>query len=107
MKILSLHCSFSANNHDPSACDVKDDWIKKLPATMHVKNTARVQTVDVNTNKKYHQLIKEFKKQTGVPAVLNTSFNIQGQPIVETPLEAISTYSSNSIDALFIENYFF
>ena len=73
----------------------------KLPATTHVNNTARVQTVDKKTNIKYHQLISEFKKNTGIPAVLNTSFNIQGQPIVETPLEAISTFSSNGIDALF------
>ena len=89
------------------ACDVDEKWRLKLPATTHVNNTARVQTVDKKTNIKYHQLISEFKKNTGIPAVLNTSFNIQGQPIVETPLEAISTFSSNGIDALFLENYLF
>lgn len=88
------------------ACDVNKAWINKLPATTHINNTARVQTVNLEENNAYYKLIKEFEKLTGLPALLNTSFNIQGQPIVETPLEAISTFASNGIDALFIENYF-
>jgi carbamoyltransferase len=88
------------------ACDVNKAWINKLPATTHINNTARVQTVNSEENNAYYKLIKEFEKLTGLPALLNTSFNIQGQPIVETPLEAISTFASTGIDVLFIENYF-
>ena len=87
------------------ACGVKDSWRKKLPATTHVNNTSRVQTVSKEVDSSYHSLIKKFYKITGRPAVLNTSFNIRGQPIVETPLEAISTFAGNGIDVLFIENF--
>ena len=87
------------------ACNVKESWRKKLPATTHVNNTSRVQTVNKEIDRSYHSLISKFYKKTGIPAVLNTSFNIRGQPIVETPLEAISTFAGNGIDVLFIENF--
>lgn len=87
------------------ACDVKDGWGKRIPATTHVNNTARVQTVSKSIDPLYHSLIGTFFKKTGRPAVLNTSFNIRGQPIVETPLEAISTFAGTGIDALVMGNY--
>ncbi len=87
------------------ACDVKNDWGGKLPATTHVNNTARVQTVSMQVDPGYHALISKFEKITGRPAVLNTSFNIMGQPIVERPLEAIATFYSCGIDALIIGEY--
>lgn len=87
------------------ACDVKEGWGERLPATTHVNNTARVQTVSYKTDALYHDLIKNFYKMTGRPAVLNTSFNIKGQPIVETPLDAISTFAGTGIDALIIGTY--
>jgi len=87
------------------ACDVKDGWGDRLPATTHVNNTARVQTVNKETDTNYHALIKNFEKLTGRPVVLNTSFNIMGQPIVEKPLEALANFYSCGIDALLIGNY--
>ena len=56
-------------------------------------------------NSVYHQLISNLDNQTGIPVVLNTSFNIRGQPIVETPLEAISTFAGTGLDAVFIGPY--
>ena len=87
------------------ACDVKNGWGNRIPATTHVNNTARVQTVNKNVDPLYHSLIKQLFINTGRPAVLNTSFNIQGQPIVETPLQAISTFAGCGIDNLIIGNY--
>ncbi|MDK9723653.1 MAG: hypothetical protein OEL88_02110 [Sterolibacteriaceae bacterium MAG5] len=87
------------------AFDVRESWAEKLPATTHVNRTGRVQTVDEDTNPLYHALITEFDKITGLPVVLNTSFNIKGQPIVEGPLDAISTFAGTGLDALVIGNY--
>tara|TARA_B100000579_G_scaffold287073_1_gene238037 strand:+ start:3223 stop:4827 length:1605 start_codon:yes stop_codon:yes gene_type:complete len=87
------------------ATDVNDKWAKKLPSTTHVNNTARVQTVDEENNKNFYDIISNFEKISDVPVVLNTSFNIRGQPIVETPLEAISTFAGNGIDSLFLGNF--
>ena len=87
------------------ACDVKEPWGQRVPATTHVNNTARVQTVNKEIDPLYHALIDNFFKRTGRPAVLNTSFNIRGQPIVETPLEAISTYAGTGIDAVVIGQF--
>ncbi len=87
------------------ACDVKSDWVKKLPATTHVNNTARVQTVNSIVDPLYHSLISHFGAITGRPVVLNTSLNIKGQPIVETPIEAVSTYAGTGVDALLIGDF--
>ncbi|MDA9653392.1 hypothetical protein N9T29_00565 [Candidatus Pelagibacter sp.] len=62
---------------------------KLIPSVTHVDGTARVQTVNIDQNKIFYRLIKEFKKITGISCILNTSFNDQGEPIVETPLDAI------------------
>lgn len=77
-----------------------------IPAVTHVDNTARVQTVNANQNSKFYSLIKEFQKLTGVPVVLNTSFNDSGEPIVETPEDAIRTAKSTNLDALIVGDYF-
>lgn len=87
------------------ACEVKKKWRSKLPSTTHINNTARVQTVCYNFNNKYYNLLKKFKKNTGLPVVLNTSFNIRGQPIVEKPIEAISTFAGSGLDHVIIGNY--
>ena len=84
------------------AFNVRDGWSQKLPATTHVNNTGRVQTVSKVDNHEYHSLITAFEKLTGVPVVLNTSFNIKGQPIVESPLDALSTFAGTGLDALII-----
>lgn len=84
------------------AFDVRAAWADKLQAVTHCNNTARVQTVNRETQPDYHRLISQFHNLTGVPAVLNTSFNVRGQPIVETPLDALATFSATGLDALFI-----
>lgn len=84
------------------AYGVRPAWRERLGAVTHVNGTARVQTVGRAALPLYHQLISEFHRLTGVPVVLNTSFNVQGQPIVETPLDALSTFMGSGLDALFI-----
>ncbi len=76
-----------------------------LQAAMHVDNTARVQSVSAKTNPRYHALISEFQKLTDIPALLNTSFNDKGEPVVMTPKDAIRTFSSTGLDALAIGNF--
>ena len=87
------------------ACKVKDDWPRRIPSTVHINNTSRVQTVNKKTDPLFHSLIKTLGEMNGNPVVLNTSFNIRGQPIVQTPLEAISTFAGSGIDYLMIGNY--
>lgn len=77
----------------------------ELEAITHVDGTARVQTVSRRTNERYYRLIEEFEKLTGVPVVLNTSFNVRGQPIVCTPAEAIDCYLGTGIDGLVIGDF--
>jgi carbamoyltransferase len=76
-----------------------------LPATTHVDGTARLQTVDREAAPRYHRLIETFGKATGVPVVLNTSFNLKGEPIVNTPAEALSTFSRCGMDMLVLGNH--
>jgi carbamoyltransferase len=84
---------------------VKEDKKGKVPAITHVDGTARPQTVSKQTNPLYWQVIKEFENITGVPCVLNTSFNIMGEPIVCTPPQAIRCFYGTGIDALAIGSY--
>ena len=76
-----------------------------VPAITHVDGTARVQTINADQNPKFYSLIKEFQKLTGVPVILNTSFNDSGEPIVETPEDAVRTFKSTNLDALIIGDY--
>jgi carbamoyltransferase len=75
---------------------------QKVPAVVHVDNTMRVQTVDRATNPRYHAMLEAFAAKTGVPVVLNTSFNVKGEAIVCTPRDAIRTFFATGIDALAI-----
>ncbi len=75
----------------------------EIPAVVHVDGTARPQTVSRNEEPLYWELIHEFERETGVPVVLNTSFNIQ-EPIVCTPEEAVATFLRSSVDSLILEN---
>lgn len=87
------------------AFKVKKGKEKIIPAVVHIDNTARLQTIRKDQNEKLWNLINEFNKITGVPVLLNTSFNRAGEPIVNTPLEAINTYLNSKLDALVIEDY--
>ena len=84
---------------------VKKDKQKVVPAITHVDGTARVQTVTKEDNGRYYDLIEEFYKISGVPVILNTSFNIAGEPIVETPADALKCFMSTEMDYLIIEDY--
>ena len=76
----------------------------EIPAVTHVDYSARIQTVNENTNKKYYNLIKKFKKKTNCPVIVNTSFNIRGEPIVNTPEEAFKCFMGTELDKLVIGN---
>ncbi len=73
-----------------------------LPAITHVDGTARVQTVAADSNASFHELLKHVGQTTGREMVLNTSFNVKGQPMVNTPKEAIETFLGTGIDVLFL-----
>ncbi len=76
-----------------------------LPAITHVDNSARIQTIHQDTNPRYYALASEFKKETGCPVVVNTSFNVRGEPIVCTPEDAYRCFMRTHMDCLVIENY--
>ncbi len=81
-------------------CKVKSD---KVPGITHVDGTARIQTVNRKFNQKFYDIIKAFYKETGIPMLLNTSFNCQ-EPIVETPAQALDTFKKTAIDILVIND---
>ncbi len=78
----------------------------EIPAVTHVDYSARIQTVHEDTNHKYYKLISEFNKKTGCPLVVNTSFNVRGEPIVNTPEDAFNCFMGTEIDILAIGNCF-
>jgi carbamoyltransferase len=88
-----------------SIVDVRPEVRKLLPAITHVNGSARLQTVSVNDNPDFHALLRAVGETTGRQMVLNTSFNVKGQPIVNTPEEAIETFLGTGIEYLFLENY--
>ena len=75
-----------------------------IPAVTHVDYTARIQTVTQNTNKRYYDLISKFKKKTGCPILVNTSFNVRGEPIVNSPSDAFNCFMGTNLDYLVIGN---
>src|SRR5437667_429156 len=85
--------------------DVKPSKRDVVPAPTHVDGTGRLQTVFRGTNPRYYRLIETFGKATGVPVVLNTSFNLKGEPIVNTPAEAFSTFNRSGMDALVLDHF--
>jgi carbamoyltransferase len=84
---------------------VKEDKANKIPAVRHVDGTARIQTVNEKQHGIYYQLLKEFKKLTGVPVLVDTSFNTLGKPIVCTPRDAVECFWSSPFDALVIGSF--
>ena len=76
----------------------------EIPAVTHVDYSARIQTVDGETNKKYFRLLKKFKEKTNYPVLVNTSFNVRGEPIVNTPLDALNCFMGTNLDKLVIGN---
>ncbi len=86
-------------------CNVLKEKQAVIPAVTHVDGSARLQTVKKELHPRYYDLIKKLGDKTGVPVVLNTSFNIQGEPVVESPQDALRCFFSTGLDALVIGNY--
>lgn len=84
---------------------VKEKYREKLGATTHVNGSARPQLIKRSVNSAYYDVVKAFNKKTGVPTLLNTSFNLRGQPIVNTVKQAYGTFMESGIDLLVLENY--
>jgi len=85
--------------------NVQEDKAGKIPACMHVDRTARIQTVNRSQHPAYYDLISAFKEKTGVPVLINTSFNTRGEPIVCTPRDAIECFWTSPFDALVINSF--
>lgn len=84
---------------------VKPEKRGVIPAVTHADGSARPQTVEREVNPLYWSLIHEFDRLTGVPVVMNTSFNLRGEPIVATPTDAVRTFFSSGLDALVIGDF--
>ena len=95
---------FDTNQTSPYMSRIMPVISDKIPGVTHIDGTARIQTVNKEFNEHYYNLINEFYKLTGVPMLLNTSFNCQ-EPIVETPEDAIKTFNKCGLDLLIINNY--
>lgn len=98
---------FGWDHRDPymvTVIDVAEEQRVRLPAIVHVDGSARPQTVSRETNPRYWQLLREFEKLSGIPALLNTSFNVQ-EPIVCRPQDAVRTFLSSNFDALALEDH--
>jgi carbamoyltransferase len=77
-----------------------------IPAVTHVDYSARVQTVHPDTNPRYHSLLSAFYRKTGCPVIVNTSFNVRGEPIVSSPEDAFSCFMGTEVERLAIGNCF-
>jgi carbamoyltransferase len=84
---------------------VRPEMHAVLPAITHEDGTGRVQTVTEEDNGRYYRLIKTFGKRTGVPVVINTSFNVRGEPIVCSPRDAVNTFLNTGIDVVVMGNF--
>ena len=84
--------------------NVKESKRDLVPAITHVDGTGRLQTVHQSISPRYYRLIETFGEATGVPILLNTSFNLKGEPIVNTPREAFSTFSKSGMDVLVLDH---
>jgi carbamoyltransferase len=85
--------------------EVAPDKAHRIPAVRHVDGTARIQTVNRKQNPLYHDLLKAFQEKTGVPVLVNTSFNTRSEPVVCTPRDAVECFWTSPIDALVIGSF--
>jgi carbamoyltransferase len=84
---------------------IKEKWQNKIPSVTHVDGSGRLQTIKRNQNKRYYDLIKKFGKLSGIPILINTSFNIRGEPIVCTPQDAYKCMMGTEIDYLIMNKF--
>lgn len=84
--------------------NIRKKYISKLPGVAHLDDTARVQTVSLKSNENFYSILREFEKKSGFPILLNTSFNVNGEPIVNSPDDAINTFFNSGLDFLILNN---
>ena len=84
---------------------IKQEWHEKIPSVTHVDGSGRLQTIRKHQNPLYYDTIKEFGKLSGIPILINTSFNIRGEPIVCTPYDAYKCMMGTGIDYLVIDRF--
>ena len=87
------------------AVEVRPEKRQSIPAVVHVDGTCRVQTVTATSNPRFRRLLEAFHRRTGCPVILNTSFNVKGQPIVNTPQEAIGCFLGTNLDVLVVGDF--
>lgn len=109
--VLAERCEefFQISQESPHmliACQAQPELADTIGAVVHVDGTCRVQTVREENNRRFYSLLKSFEAETGCPVILNTSFNVKGQPIVNTPKQAIECFLSTNIDCLIVGDYF-
>ena len=102
-RVLSV--ADQARCHDPDPTVRVAVPRSDLPAITHVDHSARVQTVDAERHGRYHRLLQRFHQRTGSPVVLNTSFNVRGEPIVQSPLDAYRCFLATDMDCLVLEDH--
>ena len=91
--------------HMMYAVSCKDGVEEKIPSIIHVDGSCRIQTVTQQENPLYHEIIAAFKEKTGVPIIFNTSFNLGGEPLVETLDDALRTLANSKIEYLYLPEY--
>ena len=91
--------------HMMFAMDCKEGVAEKIPSIIHVDGTCRIQTVTKKQNIHYYEIIEEFYKQSGVPIIFNTSFNLGGEPLVETLDDAVRTLYNSEIEYLYLPEF--
>ncbi len=85
--------------------EAKTQTRDKLSSALHIDNTSRVQTLSEQQNPKLYNLLLTFKEKTGIPCIINTSFNVMGEPIVCSPSDAVNCFLNSGIDVLVMENF--
>jgi predicted NodU family carbamoyl transferase len=105
---VSKYFNFSGESRWMGFCPtVKEEWREKLVSITHVDGTARVQTVTEKQNPWLYNLLTEFEKKSGIGVLLNTSFNVNGKPILSRYTDAIQVYDKTQMDCLILNDYYF
>lgn len=99
------HLTMTSNEEELFGIDKLNVPRSSVPAITHIDYSARIQTVHEDTNSKYHAVISKFKEKTGCPLVVNTSFNVRGEPIICSPEDAFKCFMGTELDVLAIGNY--
>jgi carbamoyltransferase len=94
----------AASVNGESGIDKLKELRSDIPAVTHVDYSARIQTVDTQRHRRFYKLLRAFERRTGCPVLINTSFNIRGEPIVCTPADAYRCFLATNMDVLVVEN---